>query len=270
MPSGKTRRLRRIFRDDGKTVIIPMDHSVSVGLVHGLEDMARIVTDVSEGEADAVIVHSGVAKTVDTNRLGLILHLSGATKLSSDPLWKGQVSTIRDAIRIGADAVSVHINIGSHREQDMLDRFSHIVEECDDFGLPTLVMTYPRGPGIQDEHAADAVSHAARLGYELGADIVMTNYTGDVESFRRVVDSVKVPVVVAGGPKASSDKNALQMISDCIEAGASGVSIGRNVFQHQDPTRMTTALVNIVHNGATASRALAMLGEAAETVLAAP
>ena len=270
MQTGKTRRLRRIFRDDGKTVIIPMDHSVSVGLIHGLEDMARIVTDVSQGEADAVIVHAGVAKTVDTNRLGLILHLSGATRLSGDPLWKTQVSTIRDAMRIGADAVSVHINVGSQREQDMLDRFSHIVEECDDFGLPTLAMMYPRGPGIHDEHAPDPVSHAARLGYELGADMIMTNYTGDVETFRNIVESVKVPVVVAGGPKALSDKNALQMISDCISAGASGVSIGRNVFQHQDPTRMTLALVDIVHNGATASHALTMLNEKAERVLAAP
>jgi fructose-bisphosphate aldolase / 2-amino-3,7-dideoxy-D-threo-hept-6-ulosonate synthase len=247
-----------------------MDHSVSVGLLHGLEDMARIVADVSEGEADAVIVHAGVAKTVNTKRLGLVLHLSGATRLSSDPLWKGQVSTVKDALRTGADAVSVHINVGSHREQDMLDRFSHIVEECDDFGIPSLAMMYPRGPGIRDEHDADAVGHAARLGYELGADIVMTNYTGSVESFRNIIDGVKVPVVVAGGPKASSDRNALQMIADCISAGASGVSIGRNVFQHHDPTRMTMALVDIVHNGATASQALTMLSERAEKVLATP
>src|SRR5437867_10548185 len=268
MESGKTRRLRRIFRNDGRTVIIPMDHGVSIGPIPGLEDMARIVDDVAQGEADAVLVHAGIAKTVDTKRLGLILHLSGATRLSSDPHWKTQVSTIKEALRLGADAVSVHINVGSQREQDMLDRFSHIVEECDDFGLPALAMMYPRGPGIQSEGDYEVVSHAARLGFEIGADIVQTNYTGDIESFRNVVGTVKVPVVIAGGPKASSDNDALQMIADSIKAGAAGVSIGRNVFQHHDPTRMTMALVDIVHNGASASKALAILGEKTERVLA--
>ena len=268
MESGKTRRLRRIFRNDGRTVIIPMDHGVSIGPIHGLEDMARIVDDVSQGEADAVLVHAGIAKTVHTKRLGLILHLSGATRLSSDPNWKTQVSTIKEALRLGADAVSVHINVGSLREQDMLDRFSHIVEECDDLGVPTLAMMYPRGPGVKNEHLFDVVSHAARLGYELGADIVKTNYTGDIDSFRNVIETVKVPVVIAGGPRASNDKEALQMISDSIKAGAAGVSIGRNVFQHDDPTRMTMALVDIVHNGATASQALTILGEKTERVLA--
>ena len=259
--TGKTRRLRRIFRDDHKTVIIPMDHSVSAGPTHGLEDMARIVGDVSQGEADAILVHAGIAKTVDMNRLGLILHLSGATRLSADPHWKTQVSTVKEALRLGADAVSVHINVGSQREQDMLDRFSRIIEECDDFGLPALAMMYPRGPGIQSEGDYEVVSHAARLGFEIGADIVQTNYTGDIESFRNVVGTVKVPVVIAGGPKASSDNDALQMISDSIKAGAAGVSIGRNVFQHHDPTRMTRALVDIVHHGASASQALAILAE---------
>jgi fructose-bisphosphate aldolase / 2-amino-3,7-dideoxy-D-threo-hept-6-ulosonate synthase len=248
--------------------MIPMDHGVSIGPIHGLEDMARIVEDITQGEADAVLVHAGIAKTVDTKRLGLVLHLSGATRLTSDPQWKTQVSTIKEALRLGADAISIHINVGSQHEQDMLDRFSHVVDECDEYGVPTLAMMYPRGPGIQNEHSYDVVSHAARLGYELGADIVKTNYTGDPDSFRKVVDAVKVPVLIAGGPKASSDREALQMISDSLKAGAAGVSIGRNVFQHTDPTKMTMALVDIVHHGASTSQALTILGEKSERVLA--
>lgn len=244
-----------------------MDHSVSAGHVSGLEDIGRIISDVAQGDADAVLVHAGVAKTIDTHRLGLILHLSGGTLLSSDPHWKTQVSTIKEALRLGADAVSVQINVGSQREQDMLDRFSRIVEECDDFGLPTLAMAYPRGPEVNDETAFKFVSHAVRLGFELGADIIQTNYTGSIESFREVVEMVEVPVVVAGGPKASSDLEALTMISDSIKAGAAGVSIGRNVFQHRDPIRMTTALVNIVHNGISVPRALASLTENSESIV---
>src|SRR5438046_592642 len=201
MESGKTRRLGRIFRDDGKTVIVPMDHGVPAGPIEGLGDIRRIVNQVGKGGADAILVHAGIAKTVDTTNLGLILHLSGATRLANEPDWKTQLCTVKEAVRLGADAVSVHINVGSEHEQDMLDNFSQIMDDCDDYSMPLLAMMYPRGPKIRDEHSYEVVSHAARLGYELGADIVQTNYTGDVESFRDVVNSVRVPMVVAGGPK---------------------------------------------------------------------
>jgi len=268
METGKTRRLRRIFRRDGRTVIIPMDHGVSVGPVEGLTDMGATIDSVAKGGADAVLVHAGIAKTVDNQAMGLILHLSGATRLTREPNWKTQLSSVKQAVRLGADAVSIHINVGSEHEQDMLDQFSRILDESDDLGLPVVGMMYPRGPGIQNEHAYEVVSHAARLGYELGADIIKTNYTGDVESFRNVIKSVKAPVVVAGGPKAGKESEALQLVSDSIKAGAAGVSIGRNVFQHSKPTMMTKALVEIVHNGTSPTQALSILGERRERILA--
>ena len=268
MESGKKRRLRRIFREDGRTVIIPMDHGISVGPIQGLGDIATTVRYLSEGQGDAILVHAGIAKAVEAHGMGLIVHLSGATRLTTEPHWKTQVSTVREAVRLGADAVSVHINVGSQHEQDMLEDFARIREECDDFGIPTLAMMYPRGPNIPNEHAYDAVSHAARLGFELGADIVKTNYTGDVQSFRDVVRSVRVPVVVAGGPKAKSPADTLLMVSEAMKAGATGVSIGRNVFQHQDPVRMTKALVAIVHSNTSPQDALASLGGNSEGVLA--
>src|SRR3989449_4022311 len=268
METGKTRRLRRILRHDGKTVIVPMDHGVAVGPIEGLTDMETTIDNVAKGGADAVLVHAGIAKTVDNQGMGLILHLSGATRLTRGPNWKTQLSSVKLALRLGADAVSVHINVGSEHEQDMLDQFSRILDESDDLGLPVLAMMYPRGPGIQNEHAYEVVSHAARLGYELGADIVKTNYTGDVESFRNVIKSVKAPIVVAGGPKAGSDYEALQLVSDSMKAGAAGVSIGRNVFQHNKPTLMTRALIEIVHNGTNPTQALSILGERTERILA--
>jgi predicted phospho-2-dehydro-3-deoxyheptonate aldolase len=268
METGKTRRLRRIFRQDGKTVIVPMDHGVAVGPIEGLTDMETTIDNVAKGGADAVLVHAGIAKTVDNQGIGLILHLSGATRLTREPNWKTQLSSVKLALRLGADAVSVHINVGSEHEQDMLDQFSRILDESDDLGLPVLAMMYPRGPGIQNEHAYEVVSHAARLGYELGADIIKTNYTGDIESFRSVIKNIKAPVVVAGGPKAGSDYEALQLVSDSMKAGAAGVSIGRNVFQHSKPTLMTRALVEIVHNGANPTQALSILGERTERILA--
>lgn len=268
METGKTRRLRRIFREDGKTVMIPMDHGVSVGPIEGLADIEQTIESVAKGGADAVLAHAGIAKTVDNQSMGLILHLSGATRLTREPDWKTQLSSVKLAMRLGADAASVHINVGSEHEQHMLDQFSRILDECDEYGMPTLAMMYPRGPGIQNEHAYEVVSHAARLGYEIGADIVKTNFTGDTDSFRKVVKSVKVPVVVAGGPKAGSESEALQLVSDSIKAGAAGVSIGRNVFQNPNPTLVTRALVEIVHNGTSPTQALSILGEKSERILA--
>ena len=245
-----------------------MDHGVSVGPIEGLTDMETTIDNVAKGGADAVLVHAGIAKTVDTQEMGLILHLSGATRLTREPNWKTQLSAVKLAVRLGADAVSVHINVGSEHEQDMLDQFSRILDESDKVGLPVLAMMYPRGPGIQNEHAYEVVSHAARLGYELGADIVKTNYTGDVESFRNVIKTVKAPVLVAGGPKASNEYETLKLVSDSIKAGAAGVSIGRNVFQHRKPALMTRALVEIVHNGSDPTQTLSILGERSERILA--
>lgn len=267
MESGKIRRLGRIFRDDGKTVVVPMDHGVSAGAIEGLADIGKTVNRVAKGGADAVLVHAGVAKTVDTTHLGLILHLSGATRLTNNPNWKTQLCSVKEAVRLGADAVSVQINVGSEHEQNMLENFSRILEECDDYSMPLLAMMYPRGPKIQDEHSHEVVSHAVRLGYELGADIVQTNYTGDVESFRDVVNSVRVPVVVAGGPKVDNVSECLRTVYESIKAGAAGVSIGRNVFQHQDPSIMTQALAEIVHNEVSPADVHSALGEKSEDFL---
>lgn len=270
MESGKTRRLGRIFRDDGKTVVVPMDHGVPAGAIEGLADIRKTVNDVAKGGADAVLVHAGVAKTVDTTRIGLVLHLSGATRLTNDPNWKTQLCSIKEAVRLGADAVSVHINVGSEHEQIMLENFSRILEDCDDFSIPLLAMMYPRGPKIQDEHSHEVVGPAVRLGYELGADIVQTNYTGDVESFREVVKSVRIPILVAGGPKTNSASDCLRIVYESMKAGATGVSIGRNIFQHQDPIMMTRAIAEIVHSEASLGSASSSLGEKRKPVISGP
>jgi fructose-bisphosphate aldolase/2-amino-3,7-dideoxy-D-threo-hept-6-ulosonate synthase len=112
--------------------------------------------------------------------------------------------------------------------------------------MPLIAMMYPRGPKISDEHSYEVVSHAARLGYELGADIVKTNYTGDIESFRNVVNSVRVPIVVAGGPKADHVSECLRLVYESVQAGAAGVSIGRNIFKHQDHSKMTRDIVTLI------------------------
>jgi len=261
LESGKKRRLKRIFRDDERTVIVPMDHGVTVGPVAGLMNMQEIINKLLRGGVDAVVLHRGVAKHVDTGKAGLIVHLSGITQLGPDPNNKVQVCSVEEAVRIGADAVSVHVNVGAEQEDKMLVKLGRVADDCDRYGVPLLAMMYPRGQKIKDQHAVDVVAHAARLGAELGADIIKTNYTGDVESFKKVVHGCYVPVIIAGGPKAETVQEVLQMVHDSIKAGGAGISIGRNVFQHENPTKMVKALSTIVHNGASVDKSLKILGE---------
>ncbi|RLC27104.1 MAG: hypothetical protein DRH56_03525, partial [Deltaproteobacteria bacterium] len=95
---------------------------------------------------------------------------------------------------------------------------------------------------------------------ELGADVVKVSYTGDPDSFCKVVEGCHVPVIIAGGPKMESDRAVLEMVKGAMEAGASGTSIGRNVFQHKDPGAMVAALSMIVHSNAGVEEALDLLG----------
>lgn len=259
MLSGKNRRMKRIFGDDGKTVIVPMDHGVTCGPMPGLVNMQEIIDKLVAGGADAVVLHKGIAKSVDTKRLGLIVHVSASTRIGPDADWKVRVCVIEEAIRLGCDAVSIHVNVGANREHEMLAELGRLADECDLWGIPLLAMMYPRGSKVKNEHAPELVAHAARLGAELGADIIKTNYTGDPKSFRKVIEGCPVPLIIAGGPKVDSTRSLLEMVYDAIQAGCAGVSIGRNVFQHEDPTAITRALVGIVHKGLNVREAMALL-----------
>jgi fructose-bisphosphate aldolase/2-amino-3,7-dideoxy-D-threo-hept-6-ulosonate synthase len=261
MNQGKTRRMKRIMREDCRTVIVPMDHGVTIGPVKGIENMQSIINQLIQGGTDAVLVHKGIAKRVDTGNAALIIMLSAASNLNPNANSKVQVCTVQEAIHIGADAVSVHVNVGAQDEDKMLTTLGKVAEECDTYGMPLLAMMYPRGPKIQNEHATEVVAHAARIGAELGADIIKANYTGSIETFKLVVESCPVPVVIAGGPKCKTPQEILQTAHESVKAGSAGLSIGRNVFQHENPTLMVKALSAIVHEGVSVERALKILGD---------
>jgi len=252
--SGKEIRLERIInRVTGKAVIVPMDHGVSSGPLLGITNMKDAMSQVAGGGANAVVVHKGVVQRGHRKSgpdMGLIVHLSASTSLSPEPNAKTLVCTVEEAIKLGADAVSVHVNIGNGHEKEMLSDLGNVAHIASDWGMPLLAMVYPRGKKIKNEYSVEAVKHAARLGAELGADVVKVSYTGDADSFHKVVEGCHVPVIIAGGPKMDSDRQILEMVKGAMEAGASGTSIGRNVFQHQNPTRIVKALCMIVHEGA--------------------
>ncbi|UAL08007.1 MAG: 2-amino-3,7-dideoxy-D-threo-hept-6-ulosonate synthase [Candidatus Methanogranum gryphiswaldense] len=256
---GKSIRMERIVdRNTGNCVIVPMDHGVSIGPVEGLIDMKKTVDDVANGGATAVLMHKGLIRfshRTSGRDIGLILHLSASTDIGVTSTSKTLVATVEEALKIGADAVSMHVNVGAETETIMLSDLGMISEECADWGMPLLVMAYPRGPKISDSYDPAVVAHAARVATELGADLVKCSYTGDVKTFEKVVDGALAPVVIAGGPKMKSDMDILNMVYDSLQAGGKGVSIGRNVFQHQNVEAMTKAISDIVLHGATVKEA---------------
>ena len=163
--------------------------------------------------------------------------------------------TVKEAVRLGADGVSLHINIGGKEEPEMLEQLGLISSDCHKWNMPLLAMMYPRGENVKNPHDPEIVAHVARIGAESGADIVKTLYTGDIDSFSKIVKSTPAPIVIAGGPKAKTDMDVLQMTEDAMKAGAKGVTYGRNIFAHKEPQKMVEALAGIIFKKETAKEA---------------
>ncbi len=260
---GKSIRIERIMnRDTRRTVIIPLDHGVTIGPVQGITDLRETVNRAAEGGANAVVEHKGMIRSGHRGYgkdIGLIIHMSASTNLSPDPNKKVLVASVEEALAKGADAVSIHINVGAADESLMLEALGSVSEKCQRWGMPLLAMMYPRGEKIHDQNDVQYVKHAARVGAELGADIVKTNYTGDPESFKEVVQGCSVPVVAAGGPKTSTDEEFLNAVKGVIEAGGMGVAAGRNVFQRENMVGMVKSIAAIVHEGCDVEDALKLI-----------
>jgi len=264
---GKAVRMERIMdRNSGRTVIIPMDHGITVGPIEGLQDMRATVGKVAEGGANAIILHKGIVTAGHRGAgtdVGLIVHLSASTSLGPDPNAKVPVCGVEEAIKLGADAVSVHINVGAETEPDMLRDLGDVAGKCREWGIPLVSMMYTRGPRIKNQFDVKYIKHAARVGAELGSDIVKVNYTGSPESFSEVVNGCPVPVVIAGGEKSGTEEGFLSMVEGALKAGCAGVSIGRNAFQHHAPDIMVRAIANMVHKGHSVQQSLELLKGAA-------
>ncbi|RKS73113.1 2-amino-3,7-dideoxy-D-threo-hept-6-ulosonate synthase [Actinomadura pelletieri DSM 43383] len=243
-------RLRRLFRHgDGRLLVVPLDHSVSDGpLRRG--DLDVLLGELAGTGVDAVVLHKGRLRHVDHAWFGdmsLIVHLNASTRLAPDPDAKYLVTHVEEALRLGADAVSVHVNLGSREEARQVRDLATVAGECERWNVPLLAMMYARGPRISDPRAPELVAHAASLAADLGADIVKTDYAGTPERMTDVVRACPIPVVVAGGPRLTEPDAVLANVSDALDGGAAGVAVGRNVFQAERPGRMAAKIARLVH-----------------------
>jgi class I fructose-bisphosphate aldolase len=257
---GKAVRLTRLQNAaSGRILTVAIDHAPSYGVLDGLEDVHRVVDQVASGNPDAIMLMKGTAARCFqpyAGRIPLILKCSTLSPLHPEQdVW---VSPVEDAVRMGADAIAMAVTIGSPHQPQILANLAALVREAERMGMPVIAHAYPNGSLVPPDavYSAVQVRYAARLVMELGVDIVKTFYTGSVETFARVVD-VAAPalVVAAGGPRLETDADALRMAYEVVQAGAAGITFGRNIWQSGDVPGIIRALKCIVHSGASVSAA---------------
>jgi fructose-bisphosphate aldolase, class I len=254
------RRLRRIFRPDGRALIVACDHGMISGPDRGIERLGDTLAKVIAGGVDAVMASYGTATRFEDllADVGLVLRIDGAgTVLGAMDGPGAQFYTVHDALRLGADALCVTAFPGSRHEEATLEVLARVIREAHEWGLPVMAEMVPGGFDSGSEfRTLRSVSVAARVAAELGADWVKTSY---VTGFEQVVQTCYVPVVVLGGPGQDDPRPTLEMVRGGMDAGASGATVGRNIWKAADPTRMAGALGAIIHENASVEAALALL-----------
>ncbi len=250
---------------EGKSLFLAYDQ----GLEHGPTDfnLQNIDPDyilqlAEKGKYNAVILHNGIAeKYYQTyrNKINLILKINGKTRIPKiDPI-SAQLCSVKRAVKLGADAIGYTVYDGSPLEPKIFENFGKIVEEAHDHGLPVIAWMYPRGKFIENDSTTDILAYSARIGLELGADMIKIKYPNDPEGFKWVVKSAgKAKVLAAGGAK-KNPQEFLKDASDIMAAGATGMAIGRNIWQSENPLGITKALKKVIFEGKSAKEAIKSL-----------
>ena len=257
---GKRIRMERVMnRNTKKTVMVPLIHGVGMGPIEGIKDIKNTVDLVSLGGANAVILHKGIVAAGHRHTgkdIGLIIHLTATLENGRQTL----VTDVEEAVTIGADAVSVRIDVGGSDEDTMLKLLGEVSRDATRWGMPLFALMDP-GHVKNNEKQLKNLMRAARIGAEMGADLVRVPYSGSPDTFKEVASVCPAPLVAIGGEKKAREKEFLEMVHGVMQAGASGVSAGRNIFQYKKPGNMIKAISQIVHEGVSVSKAAEALKE---------
>lgn len=259
---GKEDLLSKIL-PNGRGVWIPIDHGVSDYPVEGLVDIESTIKSLISAGVDAIIAHKGLvghySKLCENSNTSMVIHLSASTRHggseSTNKVLVGGVDEVRQRGGIG---VSCQVNMGSEKEPEMMERMGEISRQALLHGLPMFGMVYARGPNlnIMENDSTKGNAHAARLAFELGCDAAKTVWTGDKQSFAKITNAVPIPLLVAGGPSTGDSRAILTMIRNAMDAGASGVCMGRQIFGHPQVESIARAIVMLVHQDASVDEAI--------------
>ena len=239
------------FLTEGRSMLLAYDQGLEHGPSLDFNDRnvnpAMIMETASKGRFNGVVFQKGVAERYYDGKVPLIVKLNGKTSLPKGEPISRQVCSVEQAVSLGAKGVGYTIYLGSSFEADMLAEFGRIQEQAHERGIPAIAWIYPRGAAVQNDTSKEIVAYAARTGLELGADAVKIKYTGDSASFSWAVKAAAgVKVFMSGGPKAPTDDDFIRQVKGVIDAGATGLAVGRNVWQNQDPLAMADKLRKVI------------------------
>jgi len=246
---GKKLRLKRILgRPDRRALVVAFDHAMVLGPIPGTENPVAQIRRFAEAEVDAILLNLGLIRQfgesscsvdippfiarIDWSTVWAVLRDGGKGELHSSLLARPE-----EALRHGADAVLTYMVVGTgdaQFESKEVARTADVARECERVGIPLIVESLARGPKVENPGNPKWLSLHTRMAVELGADAIKTDYSGDPDSMRTVVEGCPIPILVLGGSKQASDDDALEVVRGAVTAGAAGVFFGRNVFQADD------------------------------------
>ena len=255
--------LSKFFQSDGRTVILPIDHGTAIP-VPGLEDPTGLIESLNP-VVDGYVVNLGVALAAADafGDKGLCLRTDVYKPKFNDNLDEGayRIYGADEALTVGANAMMNMLYVHHANETGIFREAAELVSESLDTNIPTILETLPFGIGRPDAYTVENIGFAARAAAELGADVVKTAFPtgGTVDEFKSIVDATFVPVIVLGGAAMGDDEALLSMVKKAIDAGAAGIAVGRNVWQHANPKGIARALGAVVHDDANVESALSLV-----------
>lgn len=260
---GKDVHLNRIInKKSGKMVAITVDHAISRGVLPGLVNISETIRKIAEAQPDAMTMHKGIAERIFQPYAGKIsLFLKASSFAPYHMNYDIPTADVEEALRLGADAISVGVIVGGPEQMEQLSHLAKISKDASSYGLPLISHIYPRGSEVKDPKDPDAVAYAVRAAAELGVDIIKTNWNGSKEAFKKAVQCCPARVVIAGGAQGNGLESYLKMTEEAMQIGVFGVTFGRCVFEDSNPTAAVQAIKEVVHNGKSAKEAMKLYEE---------
>ena len=266
---GKSLRMGRLFGEDGRMVSIMFDHVIARGLLPGLIPIEQKIGAAVNGRPDAISVQKGIADHCfaphATKNISLILKAS-----SPSPYDKGYAAILADveeALTRGADAIAVGCILGGKEQARGMEHAAALTKEAAKWGMPVVGHFYPNGENVPADQREnwENVAYAARVGSEIGVDILKIHHSGDVEELSRIVEAVPAKIVLAAGNHSDKIRDYLTMAHHVVLAGGAGVAFGRTAWGYPDSASFIQAVRMIIHENASVDAAMEFLSETAGT-----
>ncbi|AKA73340.1 aldolase [Saccharolobus solfataricus] len=269
---GSEIRMAKLF-DKGRAFVVALDHGLVMGPLKGIENPVEVVAKIAKNGPDALQMTPSMVKLVKENFFSRGSPML-ITRLDTANVWRqkykvynegyyASIYTVKDAISAGADAVVTYLVVGYGNdtvEGYNLSVLSSLRKEANDYGIPFIVEPlYVTKDNPDSVKEVDLVKYVTRLASEIGADILKVDYTGNKESFRQVINVAFSPILIRGGPKTNTTEEFLRMLRDALEAGAKGVTVGRNLWQAEEPDKLAKAISKVIHENADIGEALKIL-----------